>query len=439
MGEPNDRLRRARARVESPQATGEPLTRQELAELVNEWMSVHKGRILELDANYVGKLEQGTIRWPQDPDRREAFRAILGVSTDAELGFRRPRRSRSTVADVDRQQFIRATVGITAGAALGQSAFADLTAPTQPTPVPSVVGMAEVAEVRTAAAVFEGWDAIYGGGLAREAVTAQLRHCVELLNARCSPTVRTELFSAVGYLGHVTAFMAFDAYAHNDARRMFQFALSCAEEAGDWHLRAKVLSSMARQAIWCGDPDGGLTFTELAMVRADRLTGTEQAMLHTGRARSLAKLGRIEDTAAAVGTADEAFSEARRGEDPPWMTYYDAAQHDGDTGHALWDTAVAGRFSTEARQRLTRAVKGHDDGYARARAISQTKLASLVMATGDPVEAAALGVQALDWAGPIRSRRAADDLRDLRRLAAPHENTTAVAELTSRIGTAVVV
>jgi hypothetical protein len=439
VGEPNDRLRRARARVESPHATGEPLTRQELAELVNEWLSVHKGQIVELDANYIGKLEQGTIRWPQDPERREAFRSVLGVSTDAELGFRRPRRSRSTVTDVDRQQFIRATVGITAGTALGQSALAELIAPTQPTPVPSVVGMAEVAEVRNAATVFESWDAIYGGGLVREAVTAQLRHCVALLNARCSPTVRAEMFSAVGYLGHVTAFMAFDAYAHNDARRMFQFALSCAEEAGDWHLRAKVLSSMARQAIWCGDPDGGLTFTELALVRADRLTGTERAMLHTGHARALAKLGRIEDTAAAVGAADEAFSETRRGEDPPWMTYYDAAQHNGDTGHALWDTAVAGRFGSDARERLARAAQGHDDGYARARAISQTKLASLVMATGDPVEAAALGAQALDWAGPIRSRRAADDLRDLRRLAAPHQNTAAVAELTSRIGTAVVV
>jgi hypothetical protein len=33
--EPNDRLRRARERIESPNATGEPLSRQELGELVD--------------------------------------------------------------------------------------------------------------------------------------------------------------------------------------------------------------------------------------------------------------------------------------------------------------------------------------------------------------------------------------------------------------------
>lgn len=439
MSESNDQLRRARERLESPHATGEPLTRQELAEQLNAWLFEHKRRTTELDANYIGKLEQGTIRWPQDPDRREAFRCVLGANTDAELGFRRPRRSRSTVGSVDRQQFLRAAVGVTAGATLGRSAFAELITPTQATAVPSVVGMTEVAEVRAAATAFGSWDALYGGGLVREAVTAQLRYCVELLNAQCTDKVRAEMFAAVGYLGHVTAFMAFDAYAHDDARRMFRFAQACAEESGNWHLRAKVLSSMARQAIWCGDPDSGLTFTELALVRADRLTATERAMLHTARARALAKLGRIEETAAAVGTADDEFARARPTDDPPWMAYYDAAQHNGDTGHALWDTAVSGHFGTEARHRLSMAVTGHHTSHARSRAISQIKLASLIMATGDPAEAATLGSQALDWSGTIRSRRAADDLRDLSQFGRPHERLAQVAELRGRIDAAVIV
>ena len=89
VAEHNDRLRRARERIESPHATGEPLSRQELAELVNAWVFEHQERVIELDANYIGKLEQGTIRWPREPDRRAAFRAVLGVATDAELGFRR--------------------------------------------------------------------------------------------------------------------------------------------------------------------------------------------------------------------------------------------------------------------------------------------------------------------------------------------------------------
>lgn len=441
MGEPNDHLRRARERVESPNATGEPLSRQELAELVNAWVYEHTAppQVIGIDANYVGQLERGKIRWPQDPDRRSGFRAVLGAATDAELGFRRPRRARSIVRDVDRQQFIRATLGATVATAGSSFASTNLIEPTQPTPVPLVVGYSEVAEVRNVARAFYSWDALYGGGVVREAVVGQLRYCVELLNARCSDRVRANLFSAVGYLAHVTGFMAFDAYAHNDARRMFRFALQCVEESGDWQLRAKILSSMARQAIWCGDPDTGLTFTELAMVRADRLTATERAMLHAGRARALAKLGRIQETASAVGAADEEFNYTRPANDPDYMRYYDAAQHAGDTGHALWDVALLGHFTTEARHRLSTAATGHGEQFARARTMSQIKLASLGMATGDPCEAAAVGGRALEAVSTIRSRRAADDMRDLRRFAEPHEKLPTVAELVHRIGTVVVV
>lgn len=437
VAEPNDQLRRARERTQSPYASGDCLSRQELAELINTWVYEHHKRLVELDANYIGKLEQGVIRWPQDPNRRAAFRAVLGVTTDAKLGFRRPRRNRTTVTDVDRQQFIRASLGVTVAAMAGESTLAELISATQPTPVPSVVGLSHVADIRSAAAAFADWDNRFGSGFVREAVNAQLRYCAELLNARCSERVRTELFSAVGYLGHITAFTSFDAYAHDDARRLFRFALSCTEEAGDWSLRARVLSSMARQATCCGDLDAALTFAELALVRADRLTATELARLHTSRGRTLSKLGRVQEAATAVGVADEQFSHAGPADTPAWMAHYDDAVHAGEAGYALWELAVRGRFATKARHRLATAVDGHGEERTRLRAMTQTKLASLIMVTGDPREAAVLGGQALDAAGTLRSRRAADDLRELRRFAEPHARLTEVAELRHRIGTVI--
>jgi hypothetical protein len=273
--------------------------------------------------------------------------------------------------------------------------------------------------------------------LVREAVAAQLRHSAELLNARCPERLRGDLFSTVGSLGHTAGFMAFDAYAHDDAMRMFQFALACAEDAGNWHLRAKVLSSMARQAIWRGDPDGGLTLVELAMVRADRLTPTERAMLLSARARALAKMHRVQDTATTIGMADDEFSRSEPNDDQVWMRYYDNAQHSGDTGHALFDLALTGHFVSEASTRLAAAVAGHTDAYARSRAISGTKLASLIMRTGDPCEAADVGTRGLADIDHVRSRRAADDMRELRAFAAPHTRITEVAELRDRIGAVV--
>lgn len=441
MTEPNDLLRQARERTESPSASGDCLSRQELAELVNTWVYDHtpQHRIIELDANYIGKLEQGTIRWPQDPDRRAGFRAVLGAATDAELGFHRPRRTRTMVGGVQRQHFIRAglrvSAGVGAAAIAGPAALIELLAPTQPARIPSVVSMTHIADIRAVTDTFKDWDARYGGGLLRQAATAQLHHSAQLLHARCPATIRPDLFSAVGYLGKVCAFMALDDHAHDDAHRVFQFALSCAEEVADWQVRAAVLKSLASQAICIGDPEAALTYTELALVRADRLSSTERAMLHTVRAHALGMLGRWQDAAAAVGIADEEFDRPRPTATPALTASYDAAHHQGETGRALWHPARRGRLVGEARDRLQRAIAGYRPSAVRARTRSQIKLTSLIMTTGDPREAATLGAQALDAAGTLRSRRAADDLRELRNIAERHANLTEVADLRDRIRT----
>ncbi len=426
MPEPNHLFQAARLRRESPEASGEPLARRELAELVNAWIYEHAGRETAIDANYVGKLERGLIRWP-DALYREAFRAVLDIERDRELGFRRPRRAERHTEEVNRNEFLRAVAGVGAAAVAGS--YVELATAREPA-VPSVVGQAEIEQLRTAARLFGNVDHTYGGGLVREAVAGQLRYAVDLLNARCPERLRAELFTAVGFLGHTAGFMAFDAYVHEDARRMFSLALACAEESGNWHLRAKALSSMARQAIWRGDPDMGLTLIDVAFIRAERLTSTERAMLLAAKGRALAKLGREEETLWAVGQADEEFGHSEPVNDPVWMAYYDVAQHVGDTGHALFDLAVRNnKHADEAARRLDGAVNGHSATFARSRAISQTKLASLLMKTGDPHEAAAIGAAALDAAGKIHSRRAADDIRELGVFAKRHEGMNEVAEL----------
>jgi transcriptional regulator with XRE-family HTH domain len=428
----NDQLRAARERTASPNNPGEGLSRQELAELVNAYLwEIHQKRV-ELDANYIGKLERGDIRWPSQL-YREALRAVLNVSTDAALGLVNPRRRVvQSPVDLDRKQFLRGAA-ILGASAMTLPPIVALLEGSEPTPVPSKVGARDVEQIHTAARVFATWDHTYGGGLAREAVQAQLRWSAGLLDATVPEKLRAPLLSAVGYLAHTCAFMAFDAYAHDDAQRIFRYALDCAEEAGDWHLRAKILSSMARQAIWIGKPDDGLTLAEFALVRADRLSATERAMLHVAHARALAKMGRVGETLRAVGAADDEFAHRHPSSDAPWMAYYDAAQHNGDSGHALFDLAVIGRSREEARTRLATAVAGHGPAYARSRAIAQTKLASLTMITGDPIEAATLGGEAVDTAGTLRSRRAADDLRELGRYAGRHPKVAEVVELRQRI------
>lgn len=86
MPQPNDKLRVARISQPSPSGSGRHLSRQELADLVNAELAQSHQNYGTLDATYVGKLERGEHRWPQERYRR-AFRIVLGARTDAELGF----------------------------------------------------------------------------------------------------------------------------------------------------------------------------------------------------------------------------------------------------------------------------------------------------------------------------------------------------------------
>jgi hypothetical protein len=72
----------------------------------------------------------------------------------------------------------------------------------------------------------------------------------------CPEAVRGELHTAVADLAGVAAWMSFDGLAHNDSRRLFRVAVGCLGDH-DWYLRAMLLCDMARQEIWCGDPDTG--------------------------------------------------------------------------------------------------------------------------------------------------------------------------------------
>ncbi|WP_018583283.1 hypothetical protein [Salinispora arenicola] len=415
------------------------MSRAEFAALVREQLHPdQQGRNSSaFNLNYLGKLENGRISWPQ-ARYRAALRAVLGVATDEELGFVNPNADSATLDPVKRRDLL-GSVGTVIGAGVVGAPMMSLLESGQSTELPKRVGREHVDQVIATADVFQRWDDSHGGELARDIADNQLRRLAQLIHLPCPTSLRAELHTAVAHLASITAWMLFDAYCHDDARRRFTFAFQCAEIGGDWHQRAMLLTNMARQAIWCGRPDNGLTYIEMGLVRADRLTATERAMLHTVRARALAKSGptHVQGALAAVGAADEAFADSQPADDPSWMRFYDHAQHAGDTAHALYDVAVNTRQPTDAGARFRYSVDHHTPEFARSRAISSTKLASLTMAQGDPHEAAHIGHTALDTAGTVRSRRTADDLRALHRLADHHRSLPTVQALQQRIHEAV--
>ncbi|WP_316527550.1 helix-turn-helix domain-containing protein [Kitasatospora brasiliensis] len=297
-------------------------------------------------------------------------------------------------------------------------------APTIPiTPEPgTTVRSGDVAHVRSAAAVLRSWDNLHGGGgLVRETAVAQLRWAEALTSAPCSSALRPELLTAASRLASAAGAVLLDAGEFAEAGRRLRWATDLAEEAGDWSARAVSYNLRSRLATWCEHYDDGVTLAELGLVRSDRLSPAERAMLHNAAARGHARLGNRQAALTAIGRSDEAYAQLQTGEESRWMTYYDEAQHHGDTGHAVYDLALAGHAVDDALGRLRTAVDGHAQPFARSRTFSRTKLAGLLLIMGNPDSALPEAERAVAEIAQLRSHRAVRDLQDLAKLARRYE------------------
>lgn len=422
MPAPNEQLIAARKAMPSRVNPGASASRAELVDAVNAYLWEQSGRKRHhnLNEHTLGRYERGEIRWP-NADYRRGLRAILNAATDADLGFWPT--ARGNTAPKTR------TFDYSSAVDLGMKPTTFLQRIAAETPVPTRIGWSEVEHVRAVTRAVAMSENLHGGGLSAEAGISQLQWSGQLLEVMANQDVRRAMFEAVGNLSGVVAFSAFDVADHQSADRCFQFALWCADQGGSWALRANTLAEMSRKAVYLGDLDEALSLIEFAQVRADRVSATAQAMMATLRARLLALLGRHNEACAEIDRADARFSDRDQAADPPWLCYYDQAEHQGSTGRALIPVARAAKRPELAAQRLETAVRMHNASYPRSRTFSRTRLASLMMAAGDPREAVPIGRQAVVDAAPLRSKRVVRELHGLARAAEQHTRIGDVADL----------
>ncbi len=316
---------------------------------------------------------------------------------------------------------------------LGVSPLEFLSTISTRTPTPSQLGWTDVEHMRATTQALAVSENLFGGGFSCDAAAAQLQWAGRLLEARASDDVRRAMFEAVGNLSGVVAFSAFDIADFVTADQCFQFALWCADQSGSWALRSSTFADMSRQAVFVGKVDDALSLIEFSQVRSDRLSGTTRAMLCALRARLLALLGRHGEASAEVDRADEYFSDRNAYGDPPWMCYYDEAEHQGSTGRALIPVAEADQDLDLVAPRLRAAIQLHAESYPRSRTFSRTRLAALTMKIGDPREAVMIGYQALIDAKSFRSKRVIAELHSLGQVAEQYSRNPDVLNLRHEI------
>jgi hypothetical protein len=267
----------------------------------------------------------------------------------------------------------------------------------------------------------------HGGGVVVEAGLVQLRWAAATLGAFVPERVRQALLESVGNLASVVGFAAFDVAEHELASRCFRLALWCADQGSCWTLRACTLADLARLYAAQGDVDSALSAIELAQVRSDRIAGSAQAMLAAMRARYLARLGQGAEAIDAAHHADELFHGREPANDPPYLAYYDLAEHNGSVARALIPVAIGTHAVDLAAPRLRTAVTMHSSEYPRSRTFSLLRLAGVLLRVGDPDEGAAIGRSALREAASLQSQRVTTELERLRQVSA--ERSGAAAEL----------
>ena len=417
------------------------LTQQQLAELVNDVVrrAGHRWSHTVLDADYVSRLETGRITWP-NAVYRAAFREVLDAATEAELGFycQQVQTARAEVDGVRRRDFLATlpAVAITS-APLGELVAAATAAPAPP---PRRVGLEHAAQVRDLARQAHELDNVYGGGLAREVIAAQVRWAVGLLDAHVDRAAGAELPSAVGHLCSNAGFAAHDSGMDDVARFYYAAALRCAERADDWHLRGRALSVLAQVAAYSGQGDDALTFAQQAGVRADRLGPLRRVRVALQEARAHAQLGNARACLAAIGRAEDEFATADPASDPcPFGSSLFPAELMAESGSALATLALRGQHADTAVHRLREAVAGYPDTSPRSGALATLRLATLLLHTGDPTEATHAGDQALDTATTIQSARITDAIRDLHHAASHHRGHAAADHLRRRTARALTV
>ncbi|MET7457834.1 hypothetical protein ABZT03_39505 [Streptomyces sp. NPDC005574] len=278
------------------------------------------------------------------------------------------------------------------------------------------LGVREVEELESTARAFRAWDHKYGGGLRRKAVLGQLSEVAAHLDEHQAPQVEQRLYQVMAQLAGTAATMAWDTGLQRRAQNYYLLALRASHAGGDVVLGANVLAGMARQMLYRDQPQDALELIRLAQDGARHAAGPRmRAMLHTREAWAYAVTGRTAAFRRTTAQAGEALAEAKPGDEPYWIAYFDQAELAGTTGGRLLDLARhdprkhAEAAATEIRHAL--AQRGPE--ASRSHALDRIGLAQCHFLLGDLSAAVDETHRAVDAARATRSSRVRAQLGDL--------------------------
>lgn len=293
-----------------------------------------------------------------------------------------------------------------------------------------LVGRPDVETVRRVTATYRGLDNQFGGRHVRDSLVRFLDAEVSpLLSGRYDPLTGRLLMAAVAETTQLAGWATYDAGLHGLAQQYLIQALRLAATAGDRALGAEILAAMSHQAAYLRHGGEAVDLARAAgRAAADAGMVAIQAEAAVLQAQGHAVGGDEAACAAALEFAERTFDRADRSGDPQWIGYFSEAYLAAKFGHCF--TAL--RRGDLAIRFAERSLRMDGTAYARGRQFNLALLAVARVQTGEPEEAATVGVQVVEATEMLRSQRARDYLADLADRLAPYAGLSAVADFTER-------
>lgn len=381
--------------------------------------------------------ESGQVRCPQAWSLAR-LHSLHGTTAPEDLGFKPRQQSRTgdTVRATDHAEaivFRRDLLGLVAAAAFSARPVPALVGLLNSTEPAGAVGAVDVERVQRTNTALYGADLLVGGAAVEPAgLIDQYRKAATGLRGTFQrEATRQAMHSAVAHLGSTIGFMLFDQGHHVRARQVYTASLRVAADATDcWPLRAIICSELARQCQHLGAFKEADELIRIAHGADAEVTPTFRAMLHAQSATTAAHSGDVPATRRYFRMAEDAFADAEPAEDPDWISWFDTAELNGETGNALALLAIDHeQVRDEAAGRLTEAASSHGPTEQRSTALALTRLAGIHAARHDANETARTTRLALDITERLRSPRVTDELAALRPRLRPLQGNREVAEV----------
>jgi tetratricopeptide (TPR) repeat protein len=213
-------------------------------------------------------------------------------------------------------------------------------------------------------------------------------------------------------LSQMAGWLALDAHQHGAARRYFTSAVYVAHEADEPGLAASALGYMSLQETYRGRLPSAVSLAQTAFATGSAgTTPLTMTMLGTRLARAQAGLRERQTCLRTLASARATFDQAGQQEEPPWISYVDAAELAAQEGACYLDLGMT-RESIESLTTAIGLIEARTPRRIRDRVHYLSRLAECLLAERDLEQACSRATEALTLSEAIDSARVGQRLRE---------------------------